>query len=181
MPYLKYRVNKSGASIYCFKFFFFQVVYPEKFLAQLAHEDWKFVHLYRENILQICLSNIVAMRTNHWHRRTGNEPLIETINIHPNRLLNALKLRTEWRTKELKLIEKYDHISLVYEQDLIHSSSWQQSAEKVFDYIGLPSHEVSAEIKTTYQKPYSELISNYAELITAVKNSAFSHLLKHEK
>ena len=180
MPYLNYRVRKSGASIYGFKLFFFQVLYPEKFLTQLAQDKWKFVHLYRENLLQICLSNIIALRTNHWHRRTGNEVLIKYINIHPDRLLKAIKLRVEWRAKELELMKKHVRISLIYEHDLINASSWQKTADRVFEYLGLPSHKVNSTMKTTYQKPYSEIISNYDELINTVKNSEFAYLLESE-
>ncbi len=177
MPYLKYRVRKSDASIYGFKLLFFQVQNPEKLLSQLHHNNWKFVHIHRDNIWQVVLSNIIAMETNHWHSYSENESAPKSIKIKPGRLLKALEIRTNWKIEENKLIEPYDHISINYEKDLKNSNNWQTTADKIFDFLGIESHPVTSTIKPTYQKPYSELIENYHELTELVKNCEYAYLI----
>jgi len=181
LPYAKYCLWKSNRPVYGFKLLFFQVTKPEKFLAQLARRNWKFIHIHRDNIWQIALSNIIAMKTNHWHRHTGNESTPESITIKPERLLKGLKIRTKWRTKEFDLIKLYEHLSINYERDLKDSNNWQATADKIFNYLGLESHPVTSTMKTTYQKPYSELIENYDELTGLVKNSEFAYLLPQNR
>ena len=177
LPYANYRLWKSTKPVYGFKLLFFQVQKPEKFLSQLARNNWKFIHIHRDNIWQIALSNIMAMKTNHWHRHTGDESTTETIIIKPERLLNALKTRTQWKTKEFEMIKPYRHLSINYEKDLKDSNNWQATTDKIFNYLGLESHTVTSTMKTTYQKPYSELIENYDELTRLVKGSEFAHLI----
>jgi len=179
-PYINYRVRKSEKPVYGFKLFFFQVHNPEKCLAQLARNSWKFIHIKRDNLLRQSLSNIIAIETNHWHRKVDNKPNAENIEIKPERLLHVLKNRTAWKFKEKKLIEKHNHITITYEDDLMDKNKWQQTANMVFGYLGVEPIEVNSELKTTYKKPYAELILNYAELQKAVKNSPFSHLLEKD-
>jgi hypothetical protein len=177
LPYANYKLRKTSQPVYGFKLLFFQVKKPDALLAQLNHNNWNFIHIHRDNIWQIALSNIMAMKTSHWHRHTGDESTTETITIKPERLLNALKTRINWKTKECEMIKPYRHLNINYEKDLKDSNNWQATADKIFDYLGLESHPVSTHMKTTYQKPYSELIENYNELFELVKNSEFAYLL----
>jgi len=180
LPYIYYRAKKTQKAVYGFKLFFFQVHNPEKCLAQLARKNWKFIHIKRQNLLRQSLSNIIAMETNHWHRRVENKPSVEKIEIKPERLLHVLKNRTAWKLKEKKLIEKYNHITITYEDDLMDKDKWQQTANKVFRYLEIDPIEVNSELKKTYKKPYTELILNFAELKKAVQNSPFSYLLEND-
>jgi len=177
LPCANYWSWKSKKAVYGFKLFFFQVTKPEKFLAQLARNNWKFIHIHRDNVWQIALSNIIAMKTNHWHRHKGNETTPETITIKPEHLLNELKTRTQWKTKEFVLIKPYEHLSINYEQDLKNNNNWQATAEKIFNFLGLENHPVTSTMKTTYQKPYSDVIENYDELTRLLKDSEFAYLL----
>ena len=177
MPYANYRMWQTAKPVYGFKLLFFQIQKPEKFLSQLARNNWKFVHIHRDNIWQIALSNIIAMKTNHWHRNTGNESTPESVVIDPDRLFRALKTRTAWKAKENRLIEPYDHLKINYEKDLKNHENWQATSDKMFDFLGLENHPVQSTMQPTYQKPYSELIENYLEITELVKNSEFAYLL----
>lgn len=177
LPLANYSLWKSNKPVYGFKLLFFQVQNPEKLLSRLHHNNWKFIHIHRDNIWQIALSNIMAMTTDHWHRHTDNESTPESIAIKPERLLNALKNRTQWKTKEFELIKPYEHLSINYEKDLKNSNNWQATADKIFSYLDLESYLVTSTMKTTYQKPYSELIENYDELTGLVNDSEFAYLL----
>lgn len=177
IPYANYRLWKANKPVYGFKLLFFQVQKPEKLLSQLARDNWHFIHIQRDNIWQIALSNIIALQTNHWHRITGIESTPETVVIEPERLFRALKTRSSWKEKESMLMKPYDHLSINYEKDLKNSHVWQVTADKIFNYLGLGSHPVTSTMQPTYQKPYSELIRNYLELIELVKNSEFAYLI----
>lgn len=177
LPYANYRLWKSTKPVYGFKLFFFQVLKPEKFLWQLYRNNWKFIHLHRDNIWQIALSNIIAMKTNHWHRNTGNESTPDSVVIDPDRLFRALKNRTHWQEKENKLIEPYNHLSVNYENGLKNSDNWQLTADNIFSFLGIDGQPVTSTMKTTYQKPYSELIENYDELVRMIKDSEFAYLI----
>ena len=133
LPLAKYSLWKANKPVYGFKLLFFQVQNPEKLLSQLHRNNWNFIHIHRDNIWQIALSNIMAMTTHHWHRHTGNESTPESIKIKPERLFKALEIRINWKIKENKMMESYDHISINYEKDLRNSNSWQATVDKIFN------------------------------------------------
>lgn len=177
LSYTNYKLWKANKPVYGFKLLFFQVQNPKKLLLQLHRNNWKFIHIYRDNIWQIALSNIIAMETNHWHSYSKNESTPKSIKIKPERLFKELEIRTNWKNKENTLIEPYDHIKINYEKDLKNSNNWQSTADKIFSYLGLESHPVTSTMNTTYQKPYSELIENHDELTGFVNDSEFAYLL----
>ncbi len=178
--YLNYKLHSVSNPVYGFKLFFFQVHHPEKCLRHLASRDWKMIHIHREDILQQSLSNIIALTTEHWHRKTGEDPGLDSIRVEPERLLRVLRNRTRWHEKEKHLIRNYPHRTVVYENDLMKQENWQSTADKIFDYLNICKVSVDSELKPTYQKPYQELISNYDELTSAVKKSPFAYLLNNQ-
>jgi LPS sulfotransferase NodH len=177
--YINHRLKKSDSPVYGFKLFFFQVNDPEKLLKQLNRRGWKFIWIRREDILAQSLSNILALETNHWHRRKNENARQKTLTIPPERLLKVLKNRTRWKIKEQKMIENYDHLPVVYERDLKNKEKWQETLDKVFRYIGVEPVSVKTNLEKTDVRPYSERIENYDELIETMKNSQFAHLLEN--
>lgn len=175
------KLRKSTCPVYGFKLFFFQVHHPAKFLEWLVKNDWKIIHVQRENIFRQSLSNIIALTTNHWHRRSEKSNPEKSIHVDPARLLRVLKNRSRWKLKEKNLLGNYDHITVNYERHLADKTMWQEAANEVFNYLGLPPAAVKTSLKPTYKKPYSEIIENYNELIESVKNSEFAYMLLQEK
>jgi len=175
-PYINYRMKKSMAPLYGFKLFFFQVHFPDKCLKQLADRGWKFIHVRRENILDQSLSNIIALETNYWHRRKDEINPNQAINIPPKRLLRVLKTRSNWRKRELNMMAPYDHVTVIYEKDLQNADQWQETAAKVYNYLGLNPVQVKTDLRPTDTRPYTERIENYVELMSMLKTSEFAYL-----
>lgn len=175
--YIRLKLIQAKCPVYGFKLFFFQVYRPQHFLHWLVSNNWKIIHVQRENILQQSISNIVATKTNHWHRRDEESSSKESIFIDPENLLHVLKNRCRWKLKEEKLIQDYDHFVVTYEKHLADEKHWQTAADRAFEHLGLQPVEVVTTLKPTYKKPYAEIISNYEALMKTVKNSEFAHLL----
>ena len=178
--YLQHKAKNSSTPVYGFKMFFFQVHHPEVFLKWLSTSNFKIIHVQRENILQQSLSNIVAMQTNHWHTREEEVDPSGSITIYPEKLMQVLKNRNQWKIKEQNLIKDYNHIKINYEEHLEDDTQWQDAVDKAFRFLGLETCEVETSLKPTYKKPYSQIIKNYSELMQRVKNSDFAYLLDNE-
>ncbi len=44
---------------------------------------------------------------------------------------------SNWKEKEKNLVEKYKPLIILYEDDLKDRAQWQQTANRVFDYLDL--------------------------------------------
>lgn len=176
--YVRLKTRLAICPVYGFKMFFFQVYHPQPFLRWLVTNNWKIIHVQRENILQQSLSNIVATQTNYWHRRNEESNPNDSIFIDPQKLLKVLNNRILWKNREKKLIQDYEHFTISYEKNLADENNWQPAADDAFEYLGLKTAHVETTLKPTYGKPYASVISNYDELMETVKNSAFAHLLE---
>jgi D-mannonate dehydratase len=70
------------------------------------------------------------------------------------------------------------YLTIYYEDDLEDEKKWQATSDKIFNYLNLESMPVHSNLKKTYDKPYSELITNYDELIECIQQNGVSEIMK---
>jgi hypothetical protein len=172
-PYLFFALRSmlSKKPVYGFTLLFYQYSPPAKLIGKLVKKDWKIIRIYRENSLEQSLSHLVAQQTRVWHRYDNQEIQTPKLVITPEELMNRLNIVNTNKKTETKLFENFAHHKVVYEDDLKNESDWTETTRRIFEYLGVNPAPVSASIKKTYSRPYSEIIENYDELIKYVQTN----------
>jgi LPS sulfotransferase NodH len=171
VPYLTFRqiANRyyRGAKSYGFKLQPQQMNQLERILPQLHHAGWHILYLQRLSLFDQTISAYVAHHTHRYHGRGGStDPEDVTLTIEPGQFLGLLHHR-QTRTRHCHaIIEALPHLSLVYEHDLQSPQQWDVTIARICDYLGLepPAEPVTTRLTKPWSRPYSEIITNYAEL-----------------
>lgn len=71
-------------------------------------------------------------------------------------------------------MEKLEHVTVVYEHDLLDSGRHQAAAERVFDYLGLESPPVTARYRRMSSDNLLEGIVNTAEIREVIRNAGYA-------
>ena len=157
--------------VYGFNLMFYHLRFPELTLERLLQENWQFIHIIRENLLQIAFSFLIANHTGKWHRQKGETQPGYTVSISPDELEKELGKRIRWRAKELELMRAIPHVKVTYERDLMDSSDWQGACDRIFKDLSIAPHRVNSQMRKTDARTYAEIVSNYAELVEWLKTS----------
>ncbi len=164
-PYLSYMRQRVGVCSYGFKLLFYQVPRARYVMKALALAGWKFVHVYRRNIVHQALSSLIAQETQRWHRREHDVTRDIRVHISIPQLQRELDARRRWRERENDLIKSIEHIEVCYEDGLEHEENWTDTADKVAGFLNLasfvPGH---VALQRIVDRGYEDLIENFAEL-----------------
>ena len=182
----KYPVEYVGTqsqftrkSFYGFTFMDYHLPDPEQLIKNLYISDWKIIYVSRNDILNQCFSNLVAEKSNFYHRKSDDPSPNKRFHISKERLIDELNWWKQRREKEESILKGINSHRIIYEEHLQDQNKWAQTTQNLFEYIGAKPSPVTSNLKKTYNKQYSEIIENYNELIEMLKTSSFAHFLKY--
>ena len=75
------------------------------------------------------------------------------------------------------MLADFNHLTVEYESDLLDPARHQQTADRVFAYVGLESAPVDTDLSRSVSGALSDRIANYDELASALEGTEFSHFL----
>ncbi len=177
------RAAHLSKSIYGFKVKSSQLRFEHKYhdydklLLRLYIKGWKFIHLKRKNYLRHKLSNILTTHTNTFHVKNGEE-YNPKINVDCKELLRGIVYSEEVDKTEEENLKNIPNLQLVYENDLLNSTRHQETADKVFNFLGLKSYPVRTEHKRMVADDLESIILNYDEVYNFFKDTKYSNYLK---
>jgi LPS sulfotransferase NodH len=156
----------SHASFYGFKLLDSHVARPAQLIRALHAKGWHILYLERRSLFDQTISNAVAHHTRRFHRHGEDDPAIGALYFEPAEVMAEYALRRKQILRCREIVATVPHLPLVYETDLRDSAQWQPTLERVYDFFELESPAVSTNIglKKTWQRPYSEIVTNYHEL-----------------
>jgi hypothetical protein len=177
IPLFSYKAARRQRRAYGFKLFFDHCKRTDIVLAQMYRQGWRIIYNQRRDVLTQAISLGVAQTTHRWHRRNGKPVESTTIFIQPALVLTRLATYLADKKRITGLLAKLPHLDICYEDDLEDTSVWERTSSRLLEYLGLPVMPLTASQVKTWDRPYSELIDNYAEIIAAVRNSEYAYLL----
>ncbi len=178
------RADLNGKSVYGFKVKIAQLRIEhgyknyDKILFKLYEEGWKFIHLKRENHIKHKLSNILAAETNIYHIKESDFQSDKKINVDCELLMASIKFSEEIETTEEENLRSIPHLKLIYEKDISDNSKHQETANKVFRFLGLKEHPVKTEFKKVLPQDLKSILNNYDEVYNYFKGTKYSEFLK---
>ncbi len=177
--YLEYKNFRYKENIYGMKLFYHHLTNHEKVLNQLINHHWKIIHIYRKNTLKQAVSWMIAKMDGTWINRDGKKTTNEKIyRIDPAELLRIVENRLKKMEQELQLMEKFENIKIVYEEDLYFSSEWQRTMARVFEYLNTYPVEVKSNTLKTDSRTDAERIENFGEIMDYLNQNGYDYLVK---
>ncbi len=149
----------------------------EKILTDLHSDGWKFIHLKRLNFLKHKLSNIYASKTNIYHLKKTDDKKPQKIKVDCKELLEGIKYSEIVEKTEEENLKNIPHLKLIYENDILDNSVHQETADKVFRFLGLNSCKVKTNLKRIVNEDLKESIINYDEIYSSLKDTKYSKYL----
>ncbi len=184
--YIENRALLSPAPTYGFKakpeeLILVQHVSPPRFLARLHCRGWKIVHVRRRNILRQVVSFEIGLQTRVWHdfkdTEDGAQTARDKITISSVNLLRLLESFTRWDEDEKRALDNVPHCALIYEDDLQRTETQNASANRIFEFLGLPPHDVQTRFVRTGDNDIFKRVKNADEVRAAVLASPYAHFL----
>lgn len=174
--------QQSKRSIYGFKLLSYQLLNVQTgikdkqiFLDKLIHQEgYQLIHLSRNNKAKQALSIIYAFYRGQWHNQQGSKQKeAKRFELNPDTYLHFLEELTVLEKFEQSMVSKYDHLSLTYEKDLRQPAQYEESMQRVSEYLGVEIARPETNLKKVTPSKLSDMISNQEALIEAVRNSRF--------
>lgn len=147
----------------------------------IAHREIRVIHLFRLNLLDSLLSLSVALRTDEWTRMKELEtdsrpsllaPFPLALERCENYFLNISRLRQLARED----FREHHVLELTYEHEI--SSGYQETYDRVCDFIDVPREEAQILLDKQAARKPSEQIKNYADLRSHFLRTEFGHLFE---
>lgn len=150
-------------------------------VTQLHKRGWLIIYLRRRNTFCEAVSRIVTLETKRYHYADDRVTQAQTgpwLTIDPGAFVDMLFSRTALALHEVQILTDLPHLAVCYEDDLVDPASWAATAGRIFTALGLPPAPLHTDVRRTWDRPYAEIIVNYAELVEAARAAGYSHFLE---
>ncbi|MBK6876968.1 MAG: hypothetical protein IPG99_11125 [Ignavibacteria bacterium] len=186
IPYIQSCSKRSsmfGKSVYGFKVKIAQLRVEHQYsdydriLSELSKDGWKFIHLKRVNFLRHKLSSLMVAETNIFHLRNGETGEQKKINVDFDVIMEGITYGEEVERTEEENLKNIPHIKVIYETDILDNSKHQETADRIFEYLGLSPQPVSTDLKRITVDRLQDMIINYEEIEKRLKGTRFEKYL----
>jgi len=179
----RYKLENSN---FIFHLKFYQLTYkrkkqlnPTKVIHRLYQNGWKIIYLRRENKVMHAISNIVAQNRGAYHKHDSSQEQLR-FNVDLPKLEQYVKNRTLNAEIEPEMVKGLDFVEVIYERDLENASNHQQTADRVFEFLGLPSSPVKTSHKKVNSKNLRDIFLNYDEFLACAEKNGWTYYLPKE-
>lgn len=178
------RAYTAGKKVYGFKVKISQLRFEHKYgnyddiLLNLYKKDWKFIHLKRVNFLRHQLSNIISFKTNIYHLRNGDKDFNKKVIVDCEKLLRGVIYGEEVERIEEQNLKNIPHHTVIYEDDLLDNKKFQETADGIFQFLGVKSVPVRSDLKRITHDRLEDIIENYEEVEKFFLNTKYEKYLK---
>jgi len=158
-------------------------VHPEHLISLVAGDqiDWirarhdagyELISLLRRNPLEHVLSAAIAQERGQWHDVGETEQSTAPVRLDPIAVLREAGLAERSARDVQTMVADRSHLALVYEDDLRDGAKHQGTVDRVFTFLGLPSHPVSSPFRRR-SVGLLEQIANAEEIVAALRATRF--------
>lgn len=150
---------------------------PDFFLDQLLTDNWKMIYIKRENVIKQQLSNYLAEKRGAYHKY-DNQKEFFSLRINCEEFVDKVKERLMFLEAEKRIVAKYPHIEIVYENDLLKHESHQDTINRILRFLALPRVSVKTDLKKVNTQHISDLVENYTEFESCLKTNNWTRFIR---
>lgn len=141
--------------------------------------QFRIIYLIRKNLFRHAISNIYARYRQEFHTETGSGPTqLPRMRIEFDSLIGWMHASEKLAHYEASTLEGVPHLKIIYEDDLETSDKHQSNSNKIFNYLGIPSSQVLANLNPTTPRDISTIVTNYQEIVDSLQETRFSIYLE---
>ena len=185
--FLRNRSAVFGNPIYGFKLLsyqlkdFIQPDDPNEFLTYLVRKrGYKIIFIGRENLIRQTISKHYAEFRQSWHDK-GDSSDRPKFKVDIKRLLLDLKAGKLLDDYEEASLKGLPYMEVVYELDLKDSSKHEKLIDRLIEYIKADHFEAEARLRRISSDKLEDIVENYDEMITVLKESPYANYLEEEE
>jgi LPS sulfotransferase NodH len=182
--FIRGRQARAGGRAYGFKLLTYQVRKVQRiadagdFLRYLDRRGYRIIYLRRENLLRHALSNLHARHRGSFHHdRADGTPEMAPMTVDLGQLLHWLRGRQRSARYEERALSGLDFLDVVYERDLQPAESHQATADRVAEFVGVPSAPVRATLTRLTTDDVTDFVTNHEEVARFVAGTEFRRYL----
>lgn len=176
-PYIFWKATRSTRYAYGFKLLINQTTAPSRTIRTIHARGWQIIHIQRRSLFDQALSRAVASLTSHWAGfNEAKQSDTAFITIPPDHVLIRIRYCVENRQKSLHALKGIPHILVTYEDDLLDEAARNHICGEIFQALGVEQRPVSTTRQRSWNRPYSELIVNYDELLGLMETTEVQEL-----
>jgi len=176
------RIRQSAGEVYGFSLTVEQLrqvqrlADPNQFLQDLQRGGCRVIYLTRRDVLRHAIATLRTHSVNC--RFDGTDPnRSNKLTVDVSELLACLKYLDNQRIEADAILHDISRLDLVYEEDLMDPNSYQDTANKLSDFLEIPEIEpVGSTLKLVHQK-LTNIIQNYDEVREGIEASDYAYLL----
>ena len=147
-------------------------------LERLVASDWKLVYLRRENVLRQAISFLVVQeRRGKWHDRASEPDSGFRVRIDPETLQMRVRGFEVSNVLYDGLLEALPALRLSYEDDLLRGDLHQATADRVFEYLGLPPAPIATRLRRSTADRLEQFVENYDEVVETIRAGKYARFL----
>lgn len=170
---------------YGFKFKIYQL--PEHgatdvdaFVQRFHDQGWKFIYLWRDNLLRQVLSNFIAFLRGKAHLRQGERigANLFPFQVDTRLLLDSMDNRANALREEARVLEGLPHCIINYEQDLLPPEARAPAMDRLTGFLGLPTAVPSTGLQRIAPESLRSIIANYDEVAEALQARDYARFLQ---
>lgn len=169
-PYFSYREMAADKPCYGFTLLYYQYYPQEKILWNLHKRSWKIIYLRRLDVIAQSFSYLVAKKTEKWHHFEDTGARAPTLRLDRDEFVDWTRKMQVINQQTDLFMASIPHLLVTYENDQQSEAKWPQTTGKIFTLLRIRQAPAIATLQKTYFKPYSEIVENYTELITALSS-----------
>lgn len=153
-----------------------QAVDPGRFLRRLDRAGWKIIHLSRRDLLRQAVSHFVRLHRGASHKHEdGPEPL--PLHVDCDALLAQIRDKERYRLEEEAALAHVPHVRVVYEDDLLPRERHQQTADRLFRFLGVEPVPVQTKFVKITPERLVDVVDNFDEVVAALRSTPYARFL----
>jgi LPS sulfotransferase NodH len=164
-----------GFHVKCYQLSRWQRVRDLRAFIQKMHErGWKIIYLWRENIFEQSISNIFAESAGRYHFNDKEQyARPKTLHIDATRLVQLMRERLAFQALEREALVDTPYFELRYERDLLDPAAREHALHQTLEYIGVEQVPLHSPLKKSVDRQFHEIIENYEEITSALRQNTF--------
>ncbi len=158
---------------------------PKQIMSDLHRRGWKIIYLKRRNLFHHAISNIVAeqrkketlFQAAYIHTVEDGPVKHEKTHVDCEDIIKRMKCRESFLAEEEMVLRGLPHMQLVYEDNLLKSEDHQNTANRIFGYLGLPPFPVTTRFVKIVPERLENVIDNFDEIVNLLSKTKYAEFL----
>ncbi len=172
-PYIWYKAGKSIKSVYGFKLLVNHLAVTHRVITGLHRRGWQIIHIQRRSLFDITLSRLVAAETGQYGEyKPAGEPDELSLTLPPDQFMARMEDCLNFRRRELNVLKGIPYLAVTYEDDLLSETARNRRCSLIFEALQIEPLPVSTTRARSWNRPYSDLVVNYAQLQALMQTTA---------